>query len=390
MVLHESVALLLVVLAAAGLPLLGRYVRLPGAVLEIVFGIILGKSFLNLTIAGDWLPLLANLGFLLLMFHAGMEIDFGTLRGQSKGNLAFHFLFLGCTVGLAVLFARLLGQGVFIALVLSTTSLGLVLPTLMELNQTRTPHGQWILIASTLADFLTLLGITLFLLWHRHGFDWRFLSPLPLFLGFALVLRLVRLWAWWNPDKVERILASTDSQELGVRFSLALLFLFVALSEFVHLEPVLGAFLGGTVLSWVFREKGQLDDKLSGMAFGFLIPIFFIHVGMNFDLHSIFSWSQILFTLKLLVLALGVKVLPSLLLTLRGYSFKGAVRTGVILSTRLSLIVAAASLGASAGLMTTAMKDAVILLAILTCMLGPSLYKAMSRDDAEATKFAKS
>jgi Kef-type K+ transport system membrane component KefB len=177
-------------------------------------------------------------------------------------------------VGLAVLAAKFLEQGVFIALVLSTTSLGLVLPTLMELSQTRTPQGQWILIASTLADFLTLLGITLFLLWNRHGFDWRFLSPLPLFLGFALVLRLVKLWAWWNPDKVERILASTDSQELGVRFSLALLFLFVALSELVHLEPVLGAFLGGCVLSWVFREKGRLDDKLSGIAFGFLIPMF--------------------------------------------------------------------------------------------------------------------
>jgi Kef-type K+ transport system membrane component KefB len=153
-VLHESVALLLVVLAAAGLPILGRYIRLPESVLTIVFGIIIGKSFLNLTIAGDWLPLLADLGFLFLMFHAGMEIDFGSLRGQSKGSLAFHILFFGCTVGLAVLAAKFLEQGVFIALVLSTTSLGLVLPTLMELSQTRTPQGSGFLLHPPWRTFL--------------------------------------------------------------------------------------------------------------------------------------------------------------------------------------------------------------------------------------------
>jgi len=375
MILNQAESLLLVSSAAAVLPSVSRLLRLPAPVMEILFGVVLGKSLLCIQFSGEWIEFLAFLGFLLLMFHAGMTIDFSALLKQSMGQLSFHLLLFGTTLFLSLFAAFYLGQGVFIALVLTTTSLGLVMPTLREVGIQKTPFGQTILIAASLADFLTLLGITFFILWRQHGIDWHFFSPLPLIVGFGILLWAGRLWAWWNPEQAERLLGAQDSQELGVRLSLALLFLFVAVSELVRIEPVLGAFMGGCVLSFVFREKGQLESKLSALGFGFLIPFFFINVGVQFDLSSILSPGQLSFTLKLLILSVVVKIFPAMLLKFQKFPFKDGFRVGILLSTRLSLIIAAATIGLEEGLITLEIKDTIVLLALLTCFLGPTIFK---------------
>ena len=378
----QQYTLLFVSLAVLILPGLSRLLRIPAVVAEMVFGVILGKSLLQFEVSGDWLPFLADLGFLMLMFQAGMEIDFGMLRKQSRGNIAFQFVLFAATFGLSLGFAFLMGRGMFIALVLSTTSLGLVMPILKESGYTRTELGQSILLAATLADFLTLFGITFFLLYLQHGLSWRFALPVPLFIGFGVLLHVGRLWAWWNPSQAETILGiKSDSQEIGVRLSMALLFLFVGLAELVHLEPVLGAFMGGAVLSFVFREKFALEEKLSAIGFGFLIPFFFIHVGMQFDLTNVANKAQLIFTAKLLGLALAVKLLPAGLLILRGRSVKEAFQVGILLSSRLSLIIAAAAIGLQNNLITQAMKDAIVLLALITCFVGPTLFKLTLRGE---------
>ena len=198
------------------------------------------------------------------------------------------------------------------------------------------------------------------------------------------MLKAIRFLAWWYPHEVGRLLADRDSQELGVRFSMALLFLFVALSELAHLEPVLGAFLGGALISLVFREKGQLEVKLSGLGYGFLVPIFFIHVGMQFDIGNVLSIDQLLFTAALLGTALLVKAAPCLLFSLGGLSIRKSLNIGMLMTSRLSLIIVAATIGLEAGFITEVFKDAIILLAITTCLTGPSFFKAFYRPDEEA------
>ena len=294
MIVHSAWALVLVTVGAAVLPSVSRWMQLPSMVLEIFFGILIGKSFLNLQFGGDWVSFLAHLGFLILMFHAGMEINFHMLKKQSVGMFFVQAAVFAATLMLSMGAAVLLSQGFYLGLVLSTISLGLVVPALNDTGATQTPLGQTTLIAATLADFLTLLAITFFLLWHEQGFGWAFLRPLPLFVGFAVILKLVQFLAWWYPEKVGRLLSDRDSQELGVGFSLALLFLSVALSELTHLEPVLGAFLGGALLSIVFREKSQLELKLSGFGYGFLVPIFLFTWACSSTLPTLFPsirWS---------------------------------------------------------------------------------------------------
>lgn len=389
MVVNQAWSLLLVSLGAACLPGVGRLVHLPPVVLEILFGVILGKSILELHLGGQWLPFLAELGFLLLMFQAGMEINVSTLRQQTRRSLSVQLLVFVLTVGLALMGAFLLKQGIFLGLVLSTTSLGLVLPTLKEAGVSQTTLGQSILIAASLADFLTLFGVTFFLLWHQHGFGWSFLGPLPLFVGFAILLKITKLWTWWHPEKAQRLLAALDTQELGVRLSLALLFLLVALSELLHVEPVLGAFMGGVMLSLLFREKMHLEIKLSGIGAGFLIPLFFINVGMEFDLKNLISLESLGFTTKLFVIAVLVKIGPSLLFVFNGISLKDSVGVGILLCSRLSLIIVAATIGLKSGLITQELKDIIILLALITCLLGPSGFKIISPSDRTKTEGPK-
>ena len=386
MIIHSAWALVLVSLGAAFLPSLSLRLKLPSVVLEILFGVLIGKSLLNLQFGEDWLSFLSHLGFLLLMFHAGMEINFQTLKRQPAGMFAVQAAFFALTVLLAMAAAYLLGQGFYLGLVLSTTSLGLVVPTLKDTGAGQSPLGQTTLIAATLADFLTLFAITFFLLWHEKGFGWDFLRPLPLFIGFGIVLKLIQFLVWWYPDKVGRLLTDRDSQELGVRFSLALLFLFVALSELANLEPVLGAFLGGVLISIVFRDIKPLELKLSGFGYGFLVPIFFIHVGMQFDVANVFSVPQLLFTAKLLGVALAVKLLPSMLFVLSGLTLPESLNIGMLMTSRLSLIIVAATLGLEFGFITEAFKDAIILLAVATCIMGPTLFKAFYRPETDSTE----
>lgn len=375
----QQTALLLISVAILVLPGISRMLRVPSIVAEILFGVILGKSFLNLEFSGTWLPFLAHLGFLVLLFRAGMELDFTMMQRQSRGQLLFQVLFFGVTLGMAALAALFLSRGLFVALLLSTTSLDLVMHTLKETGTSRSELGQNILLAATLADFLTLFSITYYILYIQQGISWRFFLPVPLFLGFGLLLRLGRVWVWWHPSAAERILGiQEDAQEIGIRLSMALLFLFVALSELVHLEPVLGAFLGGSLLAYVFREKSLLETKLSAMGFGFLIPVFFIHVGMQFDLTNILKPDMIFFSLKLLVAALSVKMVPALLLLLRGRKPREALQTGFLLSSRLSLVIAAASIGVQNRLIDPDVKDAVVFMALITCFLGPTVFKRIT------------
>lgn len=379
MITSQQTALLLVVLAILIVPGMSRILRVPSMVVEIIFGVILGKSVLKLEFSGEWLPFLAHLGILLLMFRAGMEIDFTMLKRQSRKHLLFQAFLYGITLGMAFLASALISRGFFVALLLSTTSLDLVMHTLKETGTSRSELGQNILIAATIADFLTLFGINYYVLFVNQGINWQFLLPVLLFLGFGLLLRLGRVWVWWHPAGAERILGiQKDAQEVGVRLSMALLFLFVALSELAHLEPVLGAFLGGSLLAYVFREKSILETKLSAMGFGFLIPVFFIHVGMQFDLTNILKPKMLIFSLKLLTAALAVKIIPALLLFLRGRKPREVFQTGVLLSSRLSLAIAAASIGVQNGMIIPEVKDAVVFMALVTCFLGPTLFKLIT------------
>lgn len=376
--MHEATTLILIAAGALVLPLLAGRLLVPAVVLEIFFGVAMGPHGLGLIEHSELLDFLAEFGFFLLMFLSGFEIDFGKLGRQGPSQIATALLIFVSTLGLAFLFAHQMGFGPFVTFLLATTSMGLVVPTLRSTRRTHTPLGQSILISAALADFLTMIGVTLFALAYEHGVGWQLTKVPALFAIIAVILLTLRTAAYWYPEKFERLFRPDDPEEMGIRTSLALLFIFVGLSLALDVEPILGAFLAGTVFSLVFPHRGSLERELSGFSFGFLIPIFFIHVGVSFDVGALIQPQTLAEAGLIILAAFAVKLVPSLFLLLRGISLRETLSAGVLLSARLSLVIAVAALGLRLGLIRPELEAEIILLAAATTTFAPTIFRMLA------------
>jgi Kef-type K+ transport system membrane component KefB len=375
--MEQATSIILIAVAAFLLPLIAGRLRLSAVTLEILFGILVGPYALNLVEQSELLDFLAEFGFFLLMFLSGFEIDFANIEKQGARKLAQGTLTFAITLGLSYWLAHALGYGVFVTFLLATTSVGLVVPTLRNTRRTATRLGQFTLISALLADFLTLVGVTVFALIHEHGLGWRVMNIPALLILIVVLLAILKRAVWWHPEWFERLFSSNDPSELGIRASLALMFVIVGLSYALEVEPILGAFLAGTVFAFVFRHRGSLEQQLSGFSYGFLIPIFFINVGLGFEAIVLLEPGVLVLTLELIAAAVVVKLLPPLLLIHQLHP-REILASGVLLSARLSLVIAVATLGVRIGLMERGLRSSVILLALITSTFAPTLFRLLA------------
>lgn len=380
--------LLLVVGFAALIPLLlARFKRIPVVVGEIILGVIIGRSGLGLVHGEFTLELLAEIGFAFLMFLSGLEIDFSILLNPSRtkekglGPLGIASISFTISVVLALLASYfIVNQGMaqdpwMMALILSTTSLGIVVPVLKERQMTASKYGQTVLLAALLADFLTMLLITIYVAGQSTGLRLEILLIGVLFITALLIYRVgsrsLKIPA--VTGLIDQISGATS--QFKVRTALALLMGFVVLAESVGVELILGAFLAGAVVSLLSRPEDQnLKHNLEAMGYGFFIPVFFIMVGVEFDLPVLLGDpSAVLLAPLLLLIAFVVKIAGSLAFRLQ-FSWRESIGSGMLLSARLSLIIAAAAVGLRIGVISPATNSAIILIAALTATVSPMVF----------------
>ncbi len=372
---HQATfALLVIVGAALALPLLAARIRLPAIVLEIVFGILIGPVT-HIIDPAHYLDVLADLGFLLLMFLSGFELDLRAFSRRRAGPVFWSAALFTLTVLGALASARLLGHGVFLTFVLATTSVGLVVPSLRATRRASTALGQVILISALLADLLTLLGVSGYALAVDQGAARAAVAIPAFFVVMGGSLLALRRLAWWRPEWFEHLFQPGHSEEIGMRATLALMLVFVGVAVAFGIEGILGAFLAGTGFAVVFRNRGVLGEQLSGFAFGFLVPVFFINVGIGFDIDALREPGAVASMLGLLGLAVAVKLIPALTLVLRRHSWREALAAGALLSARLSLIIAVAEVGARLGFIDQLLKASIITLAVVTSTLAPIVFR---------------
>ncbi len=344
--------------------------------------------------------MLAEIGFAFLMFLSGLEIDFSILFAASKGKrkdgpsaLLLASLSFALTLGLALG----VGFGLFSAgyvrdpwmmtLILSTTSLGIVVPVLKESRMSSGRFGQTILLAALLADFLTMFLITVYVAVRSTGLT---LEILLIALLFVPVVLLYQLGArWLRVPAVRRIFEelSDATAQIKVRGAFAIMVGFVVLAELLGAELILGAFLGGvlaSLLSGTGEEK--LRHKLDAIGFGFFVPLFFIFVGIQFDLNAFLKEPSAWVLLPiLLVSAFSIKLISSLVFRLR-FSWRETFASGMLLSARLSLIIAASAIGLSSGSVSESTNAAIILVAALTATVAPLTFNSLQMPVAEGRK----
>ena len=157
-----------------------------------------------------------------------------------------------------------------------------------------------------------------------------------------------------------------------------MMLIFVALSESIGTEIILGAFLAGAIVSLLKRsEDSDLENQLNAIGFGFFIPIFFIMVGVDFNLAALADSPQALILAPLLVLAaLAVKFIPALTFKL-SYSWRQALGAGALLSARLSLIIAASAIGLQLGIISESVNSAIVLVSLITVAIAPTLFSKL-------------
>ena len=354
----SSLALIIVaaVLAPLGAEALRRF-RLPGVVLEILLGVVIGPQVLGLAEVTPVVAGLGNLGLSFLMFLAGFEIELGRIAGAPLKRATAGW-FLSLIIGLAVAGVLVLDgfahSDLLVGLALTTTALGTLLPMLADAGVPETRFGGFVLAAGTVGEFLPIVAIAL-LLTTDNPLTTVLLLAVFVVLAVGATLLATRAHSPKVVELMRRHLHS--SAQLPVRISVLLVVALVWVAGHLGLDVLLGAFTAGIVVR-LFIDVDQFEvvgSKLSAIGFGFLIPIFFIVSGMKFDVDAFVEQPATLLRVPVfLVLFLVVRGLPALVLYRRVLPARGE-RTALAFfsATALPLVVVITEIGTESGRMLT-------------------------------------
>jgi Kef-type K+ transport system membrane component KefB len=378
----------LVAVAAVALlaPLiLGLLPRLPvpQVVLLLVGGTVIGPHVLAIGTPGD-VQILADVGLGFVFLLAGYEVDL-RLFGKDAGRraIAAWFVSLALALGVVALLAAagLVRAFVPVALGLTTTALGTLLPVLRERALLHGRLGRYLLAAGAVGELFPVLGIAVFL-----GTQSRFTALVSLggVAVLAIVLGLARRVVRPGGRLATVIeLGQHETTQITLRGTVLLLIALIAVTDRFHLDAVLGAFLAGVVLRrWAGRAAPVLESKLDAIAYGFFIPVFFVYSGMSLDLPSIAEAPLRL--LLFFALLLGCRGLPALLIYRGVLTWRQRTQTALVTATALPTLVALTEIGLRNGTMLRENAAALVGAGVLTVLLLPALAVAIHRPKGTA------
>ncbi|MDU5727255.1 MAG: monovalent cation:proton antiporter family protein, partial [Neisseria sp.] len=336
------------------------------------------------------LNILSTLGFIFLMFLSGLEIDFSAFKkdtrkrqgiDKNEKNLPSHLqlaltvfsLIMVLSIILAFAFKWLgfVDDVLLMVIIISTISLGVVVPTLKEMNIMRTTIGQFILLVAVLADLFTMVLLTIYGGINGEGGGSIWLSAI-LIVFTAIFYLLGSVFKRLN--FMQRLMGGTT--QIGIRAIFALIILLVALAEGVGAEYILGAFLAGVVVS-LLKPDEEIIHTLDSFGYGFFIPIFFIMVGVDLDIPSLIKEPSLLIIIPILILSFIVSKLIPVLFIRRWFDTKTTIASAFLLTSTLSLVIAAAKIAEELKAITSEMSGILILSAIITCVFVPVVFKKL-------------
>ncbi|REH75430.1 monovalent cation:proton antiporter family protein [Staphylococcus felis] len=386
----EFVSLVIVIIAAVLTPIIINRLKisfLPVVVAEILMGIVIGHSFLNIVHADETLKILSTLGFIFLMFLSGLEIDFNAFKKEKTNKkqddtsapghfslalVVFIFIMIVSTL-LAYMFKwiGLIDDVLLMVIIISTISLGVIVPTLKEMNIMRTRIGQFILLVAVLADLATMILLTVYGALNATGSSTIWL--IGILAIFPIVFYFLGVFLKKAPI-FEKLMNGTT--QIGIRAVFALIILLVALAEGVGAENILGAFLAGVVVS-LLKPNPDLIEKLDSFGYGFFIPIFFIMVGVELDIPSLIKNPSLLIIIPILILAFIISKLIPVLFIRKWFDSKTTIASAFLLTSTLSLVIAAAKIAEKLGTISDETSGILILSAVITCVFVPIVFKKL-------------
>src|SRR6201993_1424401 len=336
--------------------------RIPAGVLEIISGIIVGPSGFGWVRVDLPVQILALFGLAFLLFLAGLEIDVHQLRGRLLRFAVLGYLatlVLGYGAGASFTAAGWVSEPLLLAITLSATSLGLVVPVLKDAGQVHSEVGQTALAAASIADFAAIVLLSLFF------------SSSSGSTGAGVVVSGTA-----RSRRLGQVLVRLQdtTAEIRVRFAVLLLVAFTVLAERFGLESILGAFLAGAIVGLVDRDSSSHPNfrvKLEAIGYGFLVPVFFVASGIRLNLTGLLHSPSALARVPLFLLALlVVRGLPAFI-GLRANGTKPTMALGLLQATSLPFIVTATQIGVALGKLSSVTAATLVCAGLLSVLIFP-------------------
>jgi Kef-type K+ transport system membrane component KefB len=385
---RELNSLLVIAAIAAATPLLVGLLRLPVAevVLMLAFGVIFGPEVLGWIELDAAIDLLAELGLAFLFFAAGLELEKRAVEGRS-GKLALTGWLISAALALvaAGILQRLgvIDDFLGVAICLTSTALGTLLPILSDKGLLKTPFGNYFMGAGAIGEFGPVLAISLLL--STKSF-WLALLSVALFAAVAFVF--AKAPALLRTNRVMAVIerGQETSAQTAVRLTALLLVALLAIADDFGLDVVLGAFIAGIITKQLVpaSEQSVLQTKVEGIAFGIFIPIFFIVSGARLDISSILANPSLLFVF--LVLLLVIRGIPQFILYRRAIPHaKERAGYSLYVATALPIIVAVTSVELASGFMDPSVAAALVGAGALSVLVFPLVAQRLlpKRSDSQ-------
>jgi Kef-type K+ transport system membrane component KefB len=368
--------------------------RLPAIALEILLGIVIGPAGLGWVEPDLPVSILALVGLAFLLFLSGLEFDVARLRGRILKLTVAGFalsLAIAITLGLGLKATGFVKSPLFVAIVLVSTSLGVIVPVLKDSDNISSSFGQLVIAAASIAEFGAIILLSLFF----SGMGSTSTAGTLILVGlFALVVALVgiAIAGVEHSISLSRVLLRLQdtTAQIRVRAAFVLLIGFTALADEVGLETILGAFAAGALLSLIDRDRvmthPQFRVKLEAAGFGIFIPVFFVTSGLRFDLNALFASASTVARVPLFLLAIYlVRGLPAIVyVRLLGRS--RSVIAGVLQATSLTFTVAATQIGLQLGAVSRASAAGLVAAGLLSVVISPALALALLRREQPETR----
>ena len=365
-------------------PHLSRFFRLPTAPIEIILGSILA-IFSIIDIQNSNFSLIAHVGFLYLMFLAGLEVNLKTIFKMPKLYIIKSIYFLIIMWILAILFGLMFNLNPVLIGVLPLISIGI----LATLSKEYGKEVRWIELAflvGTIGEVLSIVALTIFEASTTVDTTKELFAKLLLLMIFLVAIivlyKLFKILFWWYPELKTILMPSSkiiDGRYQDLRLAMGVFFIMIAIMLKLHLEVAFGAFIAGVFISTFFHHKKELEEKMASFGFGFLVPIFFIHVGASFDLRNILISDILITTALLLGLMFGIRLISATFTLSFIAQKRDVLLIAFSLSMPLTLMIAVATLAKEHNTIQVFDYYAVILASLLEVIISMVVIKLLAK-----------
>ena len=358
-------------------PFVSKQVRLPIPVIEIIAGSLL-TTFGAIQKSANF-DLIAEVGFLYLMFLAGLEVNLNKLLNAPLKLIQNGAVYILLISILSVFIGYVFSFNIIYTISIPLISIGL----LASLSKTYGKDAKWLeyaFVVGVIGEIASIITLTILDAAIEAGFGIELFEKLSILFGFILLIVLLYkaldLLFWWAPEIKDILMPKHSESEQDIRLAMALFFFLIVVMLILNLELALGAFIAGVAISAFFHHKIELEEKISSFGFGFLVPLFFIHVGTTFNLKTIMQNGVLSDALVITFISLLIKIFPGFLLK-RFMSNKEIITMSLSLSMPLTLLVAVATIGYHMKYITYLNYNSLILAAILEIIIAMSAIKIL-------------